>query len=134
MKPPICTKHKVEMTFKEGGVSKKSGNAYNSFWGCPEKNGKEFCGESQNIPEKLGRLMSMEHQYTRDKNYVFWSSTNGAIEMVKTKEYKTKDEFTVALKEIRDFFMSEWKEFYIEEIILENDKVVEELKSKLKEE
>jgi len=141
MPNPICSKHKVEMSFKAGGISKKTNQPYGAFWGCPEKVGKDFCGESKNIPEKLGRLLTMENQYTRDKNYAFWSSTNAAVGMIVplmkdlVKEKEVGGDFAKdGIKTLRDWFMNEWKEFYIREIILEEDKVVEELKDKLEKE
>ena len=120
------------MTFKPGGMGKSG--AYNGFYGCPKW---PDCKESVNIPEKLGRLMTMEHQFVRDKGIAWFNSTNGAIEMVNGKPPKAEwnaEFYQEQLRFWRDWFMSEWKAFYMEEIILEKDKVVEELKSKLEKE
>lgn len=41
---PVCPIHKVEMVYRQSGISKTTGKAYPGFWACPEKSedGK-FC-------------------------------------------------------------------------------------------
>ena len=123
MKQPTCKTHKIEMTFKPGGMGKSG--AYNGFYGCPKW---PDCKESVNIPEKLGRLMSMEHQFTRSKEIAWFNSTNAAIELGKDAK---EGEKTTLIKYWRDWFMSEWKAFYLQEIISEEDVDIEKLKDKL---
>ena len=35
---PMCGIHKVPMNWREPGISKTTGKAYNGFWACPMKN------------------------------------------------------------------------------------------------
>lgn len=116
------------MKFVPGGISKKSGNPYNGFYGCSDKE----CKESVNIPEKLGRLMTMEHQYTKDKVFGYGGACNRANEWVdKTVSFTDKKE---QFEEAYKYFMEHFKEFYMKEVVLEEDPKVEELKAKLEKE
>lgn len=139
MKTPICPTHKIEMNFVAGGIAKASGKPYGAFYGCPEKVDGKNCKESFNIPEKLGRLMTMEHQFTRDKGIAFFNSTNAAIALISSmmpilEKTDRIDKILELIKEHRDFFMAEWKAFYLKEIVLEEDSDIEELKAKLEKE
>jgi hypothetical protein len=35
---PECGIHHVPMTWRGGGISKKTGKPYNGFWSCPQRN------------------------------------------------------------------------------------------------
>lgn len=47
----ICPKHNTALTHKQG-ISKKTGKPYD-FWGCPTKDGNQFCDYTENPKQEV---------------------------------------------------------------------------------
>ena len=95
-----CPTHHLELRFVPEGISKKSGNRFNAFYGCPEKP----CKYTENIEEKQGHFLSMKAEFRRAKEMAYGGSANRAIEI----GAKTEAEF----EQWCDFFMKHWENWY----------------------
>jgi hypothetical protein len=112
MENKTCPTHKLSLVFKPEGVSAKSGNAYNAFWGCPNR----ACKYTENISPQQGRKMSWEFQFKQDKKYAYAHAEKMAVEMATATNQGEIKELIVSW---RDWFLSEWEKWYIKEIINE---------------
>ncbi len=109
-----------DLKYIAGGISKK-GNRYEAFWGCKDKDCKyseEPTSEEVKKYDLEARMNKMEEEQIRFKEMAWFNATNASVEMAKADMGNaTRD----TLKANRDFFYKEHMEWFIKDIINEED-------------
>ncbi len=120
-----CKDCKEELKYVAGGISKK-GNRYEAFWGCKDKDCKYTETPTPEEVKKFdleARMNKMEEEQIRFKEMAWFNATNNAVEictpMVENDE--PLEETQRYLANWRDWFYKEHMEFFIRDIINEED-------------
>jgi len=114
MAEKICPTHDLTLELVPEGISKKSNKKYNAFYSCPNRE----CKYTENIPEKQGHFLSMQAEFKRDKGIAYFNSVNAAIELAKVMNWQDMEK---GVRDWRDWFYNEWQEFYLKEIVNQED-------------
>ena len=121
-----CSSCKEDLKYIAGGISKK-GNRYEAFWGCKSKDCKNTETPTPEEVKKFdleARMNKMEEEQIRFKEMAWFNATNAAVEVTKvdSQDIPMKPEAMEGnIKEWRDFFYKEHMEWFIKNIINEED-------------
>lgn len=111
-----------ELKYIAGGISKK-GNRYEAFWGCKDKDCKyseEPTTEEVKKYDLEARMNKMEEEQIRFKEMAWFNATNNATEMSKVGEVR-EGQGMETFKNLRDWLYKEHMEWFIKNIIREED-------------